>query len=148
MTNSQKKQSQKQKVKWLKDKRKKAKWNKPKGIKVKNESITEITSEECRFNGSFRIISKYYMHTCVCNIWLPLTRDLMRGGAQRAPPCWFFAHNSNSVGNIALKLSVPLRTSILRILWKQFVRGRPRSKVIEVKLRSCSTVFVKKSCFR
>ena len=76
-----------------------------------------------------------------------LTRDLMRGGP-KGPPCWFFAHNSNSVGNSALKFSVPLRTSILRILLKQFVRGHPRSKVIEVKLRSCSTVFVKKSSFR
>ena len=33
-----------------------------------------------------------------------LTRDLMRGGPKGPPPpCWFFAHNSNSVGNSALK---------------------------------------------
>ena len=37
------------------------------------------------------------------------------GGGQRAP-CWFFANNSNAVGNTALKFSVPLRASILRIL--------------------------------
>ena len=52
-----------------------------------------------------------------CKSQDPLTRDLMRGGGQK-PPCWFFANNSNSAGNSALKFSVPLRTSIIRILWK------------------------------
>ena len=37
-------------------------------------------------------------------------------GGPKGPPCWFFANNSNSVGNSALKFSVPLRASILRIL--------------------------------
>ena len=38
------------------------------------------------------------------------------GGGAFGPPWWFFVNNSNSVGNIALKFSVPLRASILRIL--------------------------------
>ena len=45
---------------------------------------------------------------------LCLTRDLM--GGPFGPPWWFFVNNSNSVGNSALKFSVPLRASILRIL--------------------------------
>ena len=39
-------------------------------------------------------------------------------GDPKAPPCWFFTNTSNSVGNSALKFSVPLRASIIRILWK------------------------------
>ena len=46
-----------------------------------------------------------------------LTRDLMGGGGAKPPWC-FFVNNSNSVGNNAVKFSVPLRASILRILWK------------------------------
>ena len=65
-------------------------------------------------------------------------------------PWWFFDNSSNSVWNSALKFSVPLRASFLRILWKKFTLDHPRSKVIEVKLRSCSAVFVKKKkrCWR
>ena len=49
------------------------------------------------------------------------------GGGQRAP-CWFFANNSNSVGHSALKFSVPLRVSILRILWKKNCPRSPKVK--------------------
>ena len=31
---------------------------------------------------------------------------------------------------------------------ENFIRGHPRSKVIEVKLRSCSVIFVKKKLFQ
>ena len=41
--------------------------------------------------------------------------DWRGGGGQRAP-WWFFVNNSNSAGNRALKFSVPLRASIIRIL--------------------------------
>ena len=88
-----------------------------------------------------------HVRTCRCTPPQTCVNPRPDGGGPFGPPWWFFVNNSNSVGNSALKFSVPLRASILRILWKNLTRGHPRSKVIEVKLRSCSAVFVKKSCF-
>ena len=58
---------------------------------------------------------------CMHGLARLLTRDLM-GGGPLGPPWWFFVNNSNSVGNSALKFLVPLRASILRILWKNLTR--------------------------
>ena len=67
----------------------------------------------------------------------------------------FFVNNSNSVRNSVLKYSVLFRASILRILLKYFTRGSPKSNAVmvklvklEVKLRSCSAIFVKKKLFQ
>ena len=76
--------------------------------------------------------------------YLPLTRDPM-GGGQRAPsPCVFFGDNSKTAMNFAAPFSVPLRTSISRIPWKIWVIDHVRSRVIEVNLRSCSSIFGRK----
>ena len=56
------------------------------------------------------------MNACLLELISDLTRDLMRGGGVQRAPLLVFRQYSNSVGNSALKFSVPLRASILRIL--------------------------------
>ena len=68
------------------------------------------------------------------------------GGAQRAP-LWFFANSSWSTGNFALKLAIPLRTTIPLLVSKNYDPGHNRSAVSDVRVTSCFADFDQQNGF-
>ena len=78
-------------------------------------------------------------------VWYVNPRHAGGGGAQRAPPLWFFANSSWSTGNFALKLAIPLRATIPHLV--TYDPGHNKSAVSDVRVTSCFADFDQQNGF-